>query len=484
VSVYILIFVTVLAVSLFGVLIAAMARYKRCPSDKVLVIYGKTGSDAQGQDRAANCIHGGAAFVWPLFQDYEYMELTPIPIEIDLRSALSKQNIRINVPSVFTVGVSTHGTVMQNAAERLLGLSQAQIKVIAEDIIFGQLRLTIATMDIEEINTDRDKFLLNVSQNVETELSKVGLRLINVNVKDITDESSYIEALGKEAAAHAINEAKKQVAEKNRDGEIGQAEAEREQRIRVAAANATAVEGENTSAVNIANSNSDRHVMEAEASRKATAAEKVAVAKALEEAYQSEGAAEAKRAERDRATQYANTIVGVEIEKQKIEIAAEAEAEKLRREAKGRGDATYAEMEGRARGTYENLAKQAQGLKELVATAAGDPEKAVLLMIAQQMTDIAKIQVEAIKNLKIDNVVVWDNMGAGPNGDSPTTAKFLSGMLGSLPQYHDLFKMVGLKLPDYFGQQVKAGGDGEVFDDSDDGKPMPPAPNPFTEPKE
>ncbi|MBZ0274049.1 flotillin family protein [bacterium] len=446
-----IIFFSILGVSVFGILLAAISRYKRCPSDRVLVIYGRTGRDKHGEARAAKCIHGGAAFVWPLFQGYQFLDLTPIAIDIDLRSALSKQNIRINIPSVFTVGISTDDGVMQNAAERLLGLPHNLVKTIAEDIIFGQLRLTIAMMDIEEINSDRDKFLLNVSDNVETELKKVGLRLINVNIKDITDESGYIEALGQEAAAHAINEAKKKVAEKTRDGSIGQANAEREQRIQVAAANATAVEGENRSAVDIANSAAERRVKEAEAERLSTAAEKVASANALAEAYEAEQAAEKRRADRDRATQYANTVVAAQIAKERVEIQAEAEAERLRREAKGRGDATYAEMEGRARGMYEQLAKQAEGLKEYVNAAGGDANKAVMLMIAQQMPEIAKIQVEAIKNLEFDKIVVWDS--GGGDGKS-STANFVSGLLKVVPQFQDLFQMVGMSLPEYFGKRA------------------------------
>jgi len=453
VGLFIMVLVIVLALTVFGIFLAAIRRYKRCPSDKILVIYGKTGKTSGGTARTAKCIHGGAAFVWPLFQDYAYMDLTPIAIDIDLRAALSSQNIRINVPSVFTVGIHTEEGTMQNAAERLLGLPHNTIRQVAEDIIFGQLRLTIATMDIEEINADRDKFLANVSINVENELKKVGLRLINVNIKDITDESGYIEALGKEAAAQAINEAKMKVAEKERDGAIGKAEAEREQRIRVAAANAAAVDGENKAAVSIANSNAEREVKEAEALRLSTAADKVQRAKALAEAYQAEKDAESQRAERDRATQYANTIVSAEIQKETIRIAAEAEADKLRLEAKGQGDAIYEEMFGKAKGLYENLNKQAQGIKDLVDATKGDPEKAVMMMIAQQLPDIAKIQVEAIKNLKIDQVTVWDNMGGSGDG-KPTTAHFLSGMIGALPQFHDLFKMVGLNLPEYFGKRT------------------------------
>ena len=193
-----LILTCVIVVIVFSLLLFLIKRYKKCPSDKVMVIYGKVGSNKDGSTRSAKCIHGGAAFIWPVIQSYEFLDLTPMSISVDLENALSRQNIRINVPSRFTVGVSTEPGVMQNAAERLLGLKLQEIQELAKDIIFGQLRLVIATMDIEEINTDRDKFLEAVSRNVEGELKKIGLRLINVNVTDISDESGYIDALGKE----------------------------------------------------------------------------------------------------------------------------------------------------------------------------------------------------------------------------------------------------------------------------------------------
>ena len=312
----IIVAITIIVVVLFAALIGVLSRYRKCPSDKVLVIYGKVGNDTSGQMRSAKCIHGGAAFIIPIIQAYQYMDLTPISINVDLKNALSKQNIRVDVPSRFTVGISTEPGIMQNAAERLLGLKLAEIQELAKDIIFGQLRLVIATMDIEEINTDRDKFLLAVSNNVEIELKKIGLRLINVNVTDINDESGYIDALGKEAAAKAINDAKKSVAEKNRDGEIGHANALKDQRIQVAAADATAIQGENDAKIEVAQSDANRREKEAEALRQATAAEKVQAAMALQEAYGAQQRAEQERAALVRASQQADIVVKAEIDKQ------------------------------------------------------------------------------------------------------------------------------------------------------------------------
>ena len=452
---------------LFVTLAAILRRYKRCPSDKILVIYGKTGKNKEGGISSARCIHGGASFIWPVFQSYAFLDLTPISIECNLTNALSKQNIRVDVPCRFTVGISTEPESMTNAAERLLGLEIDDIRNIATDILFGQLRLVIATMDIEEINADRDKFLANVSTNVEAELRKIGLKLINVNVTDIRDESGYIEALGKEAAAKAINDAKKSVAEQNRYGEIGKAEADRDKDIRIAEtardtriktadANAKAVEGENSAKISIANSDALRREKEAEAARLAVAAEKVQAAKALEEAYKSERDAELARADREKATRQANIVVPAQIDKEKAIIDAEAEAEKVRRMAKGEADAIYAKMDAQARGAFEILSKQAQGFNQMVTAAAGDPQKAVLMLIADKLPELVKTQVEAVKGIKIDKVTVWDGAGAGKDGKT-STANFISGMMQSVPPLDELFKMAGLNLPEYLkGKQQTA----------------------------
>ena len=474
----------------FIVLVTFFRRYKRCPSDRILVVYGKVG----GGD-SAKCIHGGAAFIWPVFQDYAFMDLTPISIEVNLTNSLSKQNIRVDVPSKFTVGISTEQGVMENAAERLLGLQRNDVHALAHDIIVGQMRLVVAMMDIEEINTNRDKFLLNVSHNVEVELKKIGLKLINVNITDIKDESGYIAALGKEAAAKAINEAKIRVAEQERLGDIGKTEAEKERdikvsemvrdrdtqvavtikdkevliagakrdeqigkveaerdtRIKSAEANALAVNGENQSKIKIANSDSERREREAEALRKATAAEKVQSAKALEEAYLAEQKAEAARAERERAAQNASIVVGAEIQKQKAIIEAQAEAEKVRERAKGEADAIFLKKQAEAKGIFEILTKQADGLKQIVNAAGNNSKDAAMLIIADKLPELVKMQSEAIKNIQIDKITVWDG-GNGKDGKT-STANFLSGMYQSVPPLQEIFKMAGLEIPAYLGKE-------------------------------
>ena len=442
------------AVVIFALVVVFASRYKKCPSDKIMVIYGKVGTNRDGTQRSAKCIHGGAAFIDPIVQSYDYLDLTPLSIPVDLTNALSHQNIRVDVPSRFTVGISTEVGVMQNAAERLLGLKLAEIQELAKDIIFGQLRLVIATMDIEEINTDRDKFLDAVSGNVETELKKIGLRLINVNVTDIDDESGYIAALGKEAAAKAINDAKISVAEAERNGAIGASAAEKDQRINVSRANSEAIAGENEAKAKIAESDATRREREAEANKRAVAAENIQAARALEESYAAQRDAENARATLEKARLEADIIVKAEIAKKEAELKAEAEAEQMRRKARGEADAILMKMQAEAAGAREILVKQAEGLAQVVASAGGDANAAIRLMVTDKLEDLTRIQVDAIKNLKIDKVTVWDNGQGGADGKS-STAGFISGLYKSVPPLTELFDMAGMRLPEYLGKPAE-----------------------------
>ncbi len=448
-------FIVVVVVLLFTTVVFMLSRYRRCPSDKVMVIYGKLGKNSDGTQRSARCIHGGAAFVVPVFQAYQYLDLTPISISVDLKNALSKQNIRIDVPSRFTVGISTEVGIMQNAAERLLGLRHNEIQSLAEDIIFGQLRLIIATMDIEEINTDRDKFLDAVSGNVETELKKIGLRLINVNVTDINDESGYIDALGREAASKAINDAKVSVAINDKSGSIGAANAQRDERVSVSRADAEAIAGENEAKISVAESEATRREREAEAMKRAITTENIQKALADQESYEAQKMAEQSRAALEKATLEADILVKTEIEKQRLVLEAEAEAEQIRRKAQGEAEAILLKMQAEANGMKEMLEKQAEGFEKLVTAAGGNAADAVRMMIADKMEEIAKIQVEAIKNLKIDKVTVWDN-GQNAEGGKNATANFVSGIMKTVPPMSDVFDMVGMNLPEYLGKKEQA----------------------------
>ncbi|HPE84713.1 MAG: flotillin family protein [Chlamydiia bacterium] len=407
--------------------------YRRCPSNQILVVFGRV-----GQKRSVQCYHGGGTFVWPLIQASAYLDLTPRSIHIPLKGALSQQNIRINVPSTFTVAVGITPEVMNNAAVRMLGLSVSEIESMANEIIIGQLRLTVASLKIEEINQDRERFLDAIKNNIEPELHKIGLTLINVNITDITDESEYIDSIGKKAAATAVNQAKIDVAEQEKSGEIGKAIADRERRIQVAMHHAKAVEGENLAKAEMAATNAILNEKEAEAQRRSEVAKQIA-----------EVSIQKAKAEAEVSRLQASEIVPQEISKQKIEIEASAQAQKRILEAKGEADALLAMRQAEAEGLKQVLDAKAKGFSELMQ-ACGEDTSTMLLI--EKLEEIVRLQTEAIRNIKIDKITVWDSGQSDDGKRGTTTSNFLSNMVKSVPALHDVAEMAGVELPGYLGK--------------------------------
>ncbi len=492
---------------IFGFILAMARRYKRCPSNKILVVYGRT-----GKGQSAKPIHGGGTFVWPLIQAYDYLSLDPMQIEIPLEGALSLENIRVHVPSVFTVAIGTEHEIMSNAAVRLLGLSRTEIMKQAEDIIFGQLRQVIASMRIEEINRDRDVFLSRVQGSLEPELAKIGQVLINVNIKDITDASGYIEAIGQKAASEAIQQAAIDVAEQERKGAIGVAEAqktraievaerekvrdigtkdaereravkiadlekqrevgekyalfeqeslvkdsEREMRIKVAAANADAVSGENEAKATIASANAELKVREAEAFQIGETRKREADAAVREAQYLAEAKAAAAEGKKIEAEKRAELEASARAEKAETIVTAEAEAERARIRAEGEAAATFARLDAEARGQYEILRRKGDGLREIV-NACGGSSAAFQMLMLEHLDHLAETAATAISNIKFDKIVVWDGAGGSGNGNGEGgsgTSRFLQSLAGSLPPTLQMMRDIGgVEMPEFLGKLV------------------------------
>ena len=472
-----IIVISLVVVFLLIIASTLISRYRMCPPDKILVVYGKVASGL-----SSKCYHGGATFVVPFFQSYSYLDLTPITLDIELRGALSSQNIRIDAPASFTIGISTDLEVMQNAATRLLGRSLDEVQQLAAEIIMGQMRVVFASMTIEEINNDREKLIAAITKGVEVELHKVGLRMINGNIRDIKDQSGYIDALGKESAARAINDAQIKVAQENQRGSIGRAEAEREQAIRVANAQAEAKRGQNTAQSIIAKSDADLAADQAEAKRRTDAAQKVSEARVLQEGYKAQQEAELARADRDKAAQQADQIVKAEIDKQKMRIDAEAraaqakiiqegqsaayilqkdaEAEGVKRVAEGEAAGIRAKLSAEASGIQAKLTAEAEGTRALLDAKAQGFEKllrvaddtagATQLLIAENIVRIAEIQAGAIKGLSFEKVIVMGG-GAGGGGASAGPGQFVQDLYKGVLPINELAKSVGLNLPSFLG---------------------------------
>lgn len=477
------------ALVVISLVVFFVSRYKRCPANQVLVISGKTGStkttDGQEVRAPAKVISGGGAFIWPIIQEYDFLDLTPWALDIKLSDALSLENIRVAVPTTVTVAISRDPDAQQNAAVRLLGLDRNEISALAQDLVVGQMRQVIASMRIEEINRDRESFLKKIDDSLEPELKKVGLYPINVNIQDIKDASGYIEATGRKAASQAVNQANADVAEQEKFGAVKVADAKQEKEVRVAQAARTqeigiaeanqekevkVAEALRTKEIGIASAQKDRAIQVAEFNREQTisvanaeavAAEgqaKAAVikaqafqksqtadaeAKAAVEVARNKAQAAAARANAERVEQEkrAELEAVARAEAAKVVVDAEAAKTKAVLEAEAAAAQIFAKLEAEAKGQLEILNARAEGMRRMVE-AAGGADAAYKLLMVDNVKYVADASAKAISGIKFDKVMVW---GGSEGGEVP---KFINSVVKSMVPLMDVVnELTDVKVP-------------------------------------
>ncbi|HZF66714.1 MAG TPA: hypothetical protein VEZ47_01615 [Gemmatirosa sp.] len=350
------------AVVVLGLALFFARCYKRADANQILVISGRRSREGEN----ARCINGGGALVIPILEGHGYLSLEPMDVPVKLEDALSLENIRISVPSVFTIAIGTEPEYQQNAAARLLGKTSVEMAKIAEHILVGQLRAVIATLSIDEINRDRDAFRAKVQHQLEPELKKLGLVLINSNLQDLRDQSGYLDALGKQAAQQAIQKARGDVADQEKLGEIRVAQAKREKEVAVA-------DAEKERQIALAETTRQQAVRLAELDRERQIGEQTA---ALERD------AAIREAQRTQATRVATLDKEQKVAERTAELerdAAIAQAQQLNRVA-------MAEANARA------VQGEAEAKKRIAATNA---DVAVAEAMARQTAETSRARAEA-----------------------------------------------------------------------------------------
>lgn len=421
--------------------------YKVIKSNEALVVSGKgTGTDGYRIKR------GGATFVVPFLQKSQKMSLEPFVVEINLEGALSKENIRVSVPSTFTLAVDDTIEGLKIAARRIIDLNDKALTEQSNDIITGQLRAVIASLEIEEINSDREKFESLIEQNVSTELAKLGLSLINVNIRDIEDDSGYIEAIGQKAEAEAKQQANIDKANAEKTETIGVATAEKESNIRTKELTKEQIERE---------TQIEREQIEAQKENKIATSEankeieiKNTQFKKEEEIAKLNAKIEVANKSKDEelASKRAKEVVNEEIEKEKAIIKAETEAQKIIKEAEAQAQSIKMSAEAESEKIEKVANAKAEGYKKLVNAVGKDNISSVLMI--EKIEEISKINAEALKSIKIDKITVWDNGKDNANGKSGL-AGFVDNFAGSIPVMHDIAENAGVKLPNYLGEAVE-----------------------------
>ena len=160
-----------IVVLVFFVILQAK-QYKRCPPNRLLVVFGKT----PGQmDRACIVLHGGAVFVWPLLQDYAYLSLEPMQIEIPKALRGQAVDLGLKLPETWSFAIGVDPELMQAAALRLLGLPPHEIEHTAIDLIVGRLERKVDSLQSSSAPADSASIIEKWKNEVDRSLAQVGL---------------------------------------------------------------------------------------------------------------------------------------------------------------------------------------------------------------------------------------------------------------------------------------------------------------------
>lgn len=155
------------------------SRYKRCPADKILVVFGKTVDGSRPQ-----IYPGGSVFVWPVLQDFAYLDRTPLKVATKVRDAPDKDRNLVSMAGEFIVAIGDTEVLMKTAANRLLNQRPDQISDLCEKIIKGQLRLVVSGLASVEIN-DRERLIKSIYVSVNEQLNTIGLQLLNADLNEV-----------------------------------------------------------------------------------------------------------------------------------------------------------------------------------------------------------------------------------------------------------------------------------------------------------
>ena len=368
------------------------------PPNRAAVLTGRNRLLADGQQVGYRSISGGRVFRVPIIETVHHMNLETIPIEVLVSNAFSKGNIPLNVEAIANVKIASEPEwVFNNAVERLLGKSEAEIKALAQDTLTGNLRGVLATLTPEAVNEDRLGFAKALAEDAGEDLASLGFHLDVLKIQNVSDERGYLAAIGREKSAEAIRQAEIAEARKRADTREAQAEAGRRAEVREAGA-----------AIKIAEARNELRVRQAELDREGETAEKIARVKAQEAEVEAEKLLEMKRVEK-------------EVQRLRADVIEPAKAEKM---------AAIARAEAEAAPILERGKAQVEVLRRLYAEVGAGGEAAFAVFIAEKLPELLEIAVGAVEGVDIDRVVVMD--GGRGEGVSNALNQRVKGAYGTM----------------------------------------------------
>jgi flotillin len=371
-----------------------------CQPNEVLIFSGGQRANAGGRQVGYRIIKGGRAIRIPLFETVDRMDLTNMPIEVQVKGAYSKGGIPLNVHGIANVKVAGEQPVLDNAIERFLSVGRDKIMAVAKETLEGNLRGVLATLTPEEVNEDKIKFAQSLLDEAEDDLRRLGLELDTLKIQDVSDDVGYLDSIGR-----------RQSAEVQKRALIAEARSRAEAAIRSAG---------NRQETEVSQLDAQIGTLRAENARRVADAQSRALAMVAE--ARGQVSSRLARAEAELEVQRARVE---QVRRQlQADVLEPARAQKSAAESAARGDAARIVEQGRA---------TARAMEELAATwsKVGTGAREVFLM--QKVDELMRIVMGTVADLKVERLTMMGGLGTAPPGQAGNGVPALGhGDLGSL----------------------------------------------------
>lgn len=368
------------------------------PPNRAAVITGRNRQLTDGQHVGYRSISGGRTLRIPIVETVQHMNLETFPIELSVSNAFSKGNIPLNVEAIANVKIASDPEpVFNNAVERLLGKTEAEIQDLARDTLMGNLRGVLATLTPEEVNEDRLGFARALADDAGEDLAALGFHLDVLKIQNVSDERGYLEAIGRKKAAEAVREAEIAEANATADTREAQAEARKRAEIREADAEVTVAEAQNR-----------LRVRKAQLDEQGEIAERTARVKAEQAEVEAQRELEVRRVQREQERLRADVVEPANAAREAAKAQAEAEAAPILERGKA----------------------QVEVLRRLYEQVQAGGDQAFAVFIAEKLPELLETAVGAVEGVDIDRLVVLD--GGDGGGAANAVNQKVRGALGTV----------------------------------------------------
>ena len=347
----------------------------------------------------------GKSFVrWP-FQEIVSVNMTPVNHRWSFK-CLSKQYLPFHLPITCTTAPSTladhEGAITY--VQTMSTLPEEERANIIQAIIHSEFRVQSSTIDIDDLNDNREKFRDEVVAKVEQALKTIGVRILNANVAEIEEEKrpggviGYLEAREKKKLMQAISESEINIAEAKKTQDIETTMRKTETRKQVAFLEREATLAENEQKQKIAESNALLAQIMAEAKRKEMVAKIEADKAALLREQELQKNVETANQERELVRTRGEKLTQTQVQAEQIRIDADAHLYKTNQEAEAKFQLVKKAAEGKALeyktqadGNLQLALSEAQGILEKLAS-----EGKGMGQVAQFSTDVDLVKLHLL----------------------------------------------------------------------------------------